>query len=83
MGKEPDLGRWPYSTLKRAFAMTLLKLGENVFYARKEVKVHKGGSPDVGNKNAGKSRIKFQKYDLPQDADIKLSGRLDHVWRVL
>jgi len=49
----------------------LAKLGENVFYARKYVKAHKGGGLDVGNNEAGKSIIKFKKYDLPKDADIK------------
>ena len=49
----------------------LTKLDENVFYARKYIKAHKGGGLDVGNKEAGRSKIKFKKYDLPKDADIK------------
>ena len=49
----------------------LNKLGENVFYAKKFVKESKGGTLHVGNKNTGKTKIKFKKHDLPYDAEIR------------
>jgi hypothetical protein len=56
---------------ENGFRYNLNKLGENVFYAKKFVKESKGGTLHVGNKSTGKTKIKFKKYDLPHDAEIR------------
>jgi hypothetical protein len=58
-------------SVEDGFLYYVVKLGENVFYDEKYIKATKGGTIQVGNKEAGKSKIKFKKHDLPLDMNIK------------
>lgn len=49
----------------------MVKLGEYMFYAHKFMQRTKGGGIKLGNGECGESKIKFNKYDLPEDTEIK------------